>query len=98
MTHSASNRAKNLIIKNSTAPLNDTFLTARVKGAYLKAKVSGSKISYINTHIETKDSVVYLSGTLDNAKQISNAIFIAKNINGVKEVKSSLKIKKYILG
>ncbi len=82
-----------LTVKGSKAPLQDTYITAKIKGYYMKASLAGPDVSFVNTHVETKDGVVYLSGTLDNAQQISNAIQIAKSIDGVKDVKSSLTVK-----
>lgn len=82
-----------LTVKNSKAPLEDTFITAQIKGVYIKEGLIGTDVSFINTHVETKNGIVYLSGTLDNSQQINNAIQLAKSIEGVKEVKSTLKTK-----
>jgi hyperosmotically inducible protein len=83
----------NLTVKDSKAPLQDTYITAKIKGSYMKASVAGPDVSFVNTHVETKNGVVYLSGTLDNTQQINNAIKIAKSIDGVKDVKSSLTVE-----
>lgn len=77
-------------VKDSKAPLTDTYITAKIKGALMKAKTEGQDISILSTHVETKDGVVYLSGTLNNAQEVTNAIAVAKTIDGVKDVKSAL--------
>lgn len=79
-------------VKDSTAPLTDIYITAKVKGAIIKASVEGKEVSILNTHVETKDGVVFLSGTLDNTQEIDNAIAITKAIDGVTDVKSSLTV------
>ncbi len=85
--------ADQLTVKGSSAPLQDTYITAKIKGAYTKASLQGTDVSVINTHVETKDGVVYLSGTLANPQQMTNAIEIAKSVAGVKSVKSALTVQ-----
>lgn len=80
-------------VKDSKAPLTDTYTTAKIKGTFLKASMQGKDISVLNTHVETKDGIVYLSGSLDNSQQVTNAIAAAKSVDGVKQVKSELTVK-----
>lgn len=82
-----------LIVKDSQHPLTDTYITAKIKGLFIREKLFGEKdIAAINTSVETKDGVVYLSGIVDNQQQINNAIeIIKKYIPEVKKVEYSVK-------
>lgn len=82
-----------LQVKDSKQPFSDTVITAKVKGTYIKEKLFGDKdISLIEIGVETKDGVVYLSGTADSQEQADNAVRLAKNISGVKNVNTSVRV------
>lgn len=86
--------ADNLLVKTSDAPLTDAYTTAKVKGKFLKEKLFGSKaIEYWPVKVETKDSVVYLTGKVKTAQERSNIVHLAKNVTGVKSVKSAVIIQ-----
>lgn len=85
--------ADKLTVKNGSSTVYDSYITTKIKAAYLTASLKGVDISALNTHVETKDGVVYLSGALDNTEQVNNAIQIAKSIDGVKAVMSVLTIQ-----
>ncbi len=77
-----------------TKTYSDTGITTNVKNSFLAEKVFGEgDISAMTIHVETVDGIVTLSGTADNQTQINNAITLAKQIEGVKEVKSTVEIK-----
>lgn len=81
----------NLKVTDGKQPFTDTVITAKVKGMYLKEELMGNKnAAPMAVTVETKDGVVYLSGTVENNQQIQQAIRIAENIDGVKSVKSTL--------
>jgi len=87
-------KADELKVKESKAPMADTYITAKVKGMLMKEKLFGSKaVDYWPVNIETKDSVVYLSGKVDTEEQVKNIENIAKSINGVKSVSSNITVK-----
>jgi len=85
--------ASQLTVKDSKQPLVDTIITAKIKGLFIREKLFGEKdIAAINTSVETKDGVVYLSGVVDNQQQIDNAIeIIKKSVPEVKKVEYSVK-------
>ena len=84
-----------LKVKSSKTPFADTAVTAKVKGTFIREKLFGEKsIGVTNIHVETKEEVVYLSGKADSEDQAKNAEKLAKSVKGVKEVKSSIKVKK----
>lgn len=86
--------ASKLMVKESSHPLDDVFITAKVKGMFIKEKLFGEKdVSPMSIAVETNNGTVYLSGTADSQKEIDNAIMIAKSVNGVKSVESHVEVK-----
>ncbi len=60
----------------------DSWITTKVKSQLLAdQEVSGFDIS-----VETKDNVVYLSGEVDDQSQVSHAVEIAEDTDGVDRV------------
>ena len=85
--------ADNLKVKSSSAPLTDAYTTAKVKGAFLKTKLFGSQdIEYWPVKVETKDRVVYLSGSVDTPSERTNLINLTQKVRGVKLVNSSITV------
>lgn len=83
-----------LAVKNSTHPLDDAAITAKVKGTFIREKLLGNKdITPMTIIVETKDGVVYLSGTVANADQAKNAVALANTVANVKRVDSKLNVK-----
>lgn len=80
-----------LKIKNSQQPFTDTAITAKVKGTFIREKIFGNDISPL-IKVETNNGIVYLSGNVNNAREITNAVTLAKTVNGVKHVESRLKV------
>ncbi|GAA4343054.1 BON domain-containing protein [Pigmentiphaga soli] len=68
---------------------SDAAITAKVKAAY----VSDKTVSATDVNVETYRGTVQLSGFVDNSAQISRAVEIARNIEGVKSVKNDLRLK-----
>lgn len=84
--------ASELAVQRSTQPFSDTVITAKVKGTFLKEKILGERsIGVTNINVETKEGVVYLTGRA-TPTQAKNAIKLAKSIDGVKNVRSRIKI------
>lgn len=84
-----------LKVEGSAHPILDAYITAKVKGVYLRDKLFGDKpISVTGVHVSTKDGVVHLSGNVDNDVIARDAEELAKTVKGVKGVKSDIKIKK----
>lgn len=84
----------NLMVK-SDSPYEDSYITAKVKGSFVREKLFGDKsIDVSGVSVETRDGIVYLSGTADTEDQINTAISLAKKIKGVKDVQSTVKVNK----
>lgn len=89
-----------LEVKDGKHPIADALTTAKIKGLLIREKLFGEKdIAAINTEVETKDGVVYLSGVLDNKSQIDNAIaVIKKHVPEVKKVEYKVDTKAHKKG
>lgn len=86
--------ATDLRVQASSQPLTDSYITSKVKGVFLREKVFGDKpISVMSIHVETKDGIVYLSGTADNRAQIETARRLAQSVKGVKSVETKVNLK-----
>jgi len=86
--------ADNLTVKDSTSPMSDTYITAKIEGLLLqKATLSKQDVKFTNVSVETTNGAVYLTGEVDNQAQIDNIIAVVKSVDGVKSVKSDLKVK-----
>ncbi len=86
--------ATNLKVDASSQPFTDAAITAKVKGIYLRDKIFGEAPVAVSTvHVKTKDGVVYLTGSVENEAQLTNAEELAKTVKGVKSVKSTLMVK-----
>jgi osmotically-inducible protein OsmY len=83
--------ADNLLIKVGKAPFKDWYTSVKVKSLLSKKKLFGSKsIELWPVKIETKDSVVYISGKVHSIKEKNNLIHLVQSISGVQNVSSSI--------
>ncbi|WP_024868754.1 BON domain-containing protein [Pseudoxanthomonas suwonensis] len=70
---------------DSSQPVNDTWITTKVKSSLLAdSDVSGTRIE-----VDTVDGVVYLTGTAETQAQADKAKQIAQGIDGVSKVDST---------
>ncbi|HEY0333389.1 MAG TPA: BON domain-containing protein [Stenotrophomonas sp.] len=69
----------------SNQPASDTWITTKVKSDLLATEnVSGTDVS-----VETKNGVVWLSGSVKTQAEHDKAVAVAKGIEGVKKVDAS---------
>jgi osmotically-inducible protein OsmY len=66
----------------------DAAITARVKTAIYNEPT----LKVMNISVATEDKVVYLSGTVKSRAERAKAIQVARTVEGVKGVKSELKV------
>ena len=86
--------AAKLMVKTGQQPYADSIITAKVKGAFVREQLFGSKeVPMMSIHVETKNATVYLTGTADNPAQAQTAMKLAKSVSGVKDVKSTVQVK-----
>ena len=82
--------ANQLAVKNSPSPLSDTLITAKIKGLILRDKTIKDATTGSDISVETKNAVVYLSGTVNSMKQKNHVIELAKSVKGVKNINDHL--------
>lgn len=75
-----------LTVKGSTQPLQDSYLTAKVKGALIREDLMGKDIPSWSIHVETKNGVVFLSGNVLSPEQKLNILRVVKLVKGVSNV------------
>ncbi|HEV2613453.1 MAG TPA: BON domain-containing protein [Gammaproteobacteria bacterium] len=76
------------------AVVADSVITTKIKSSYAHEKLFGTKdISMMGVTVTTKDGIVHLAGTVDNQLQADNAVKLAKEVDGVKSVDSTLVVR-----
>lgn len=84
-----------LEVKQVNTALTDTYITARVEAAVLKAKIlDDESIPLIGINAKTSNGSVTLSGTVKQEKSILAIIKRVSVIHGVKKVVSRLTVSK----
>ncbi|MDX1901643.1 MAG: BON domain-containing protein [Gammaproteobacteria bacterium] len=79
--------------QQSAQPLDDAAITAKVKTNFINERLFGSRnITTMPIHVETINGIVYLSGTADSTRQARNALTLAKQVDGVKAVRSTVDV------
>jgi hyperosmotically inducible protein len=73
-------------ISDATA---DARITAAIKGKFLTTR----DLSAFSTSVNTTEGVVTLSGMVDSAEDISKAMLVAMQTEGVREVISTLQVR-----
>ncbi len=82
-----------LKVEESAHPFDDTVITAKVKGLFIKDKLFGDQpISVTTIKVETTNGVVYLTGTVETAAQATTAVNLAKSVSGVSSVDSKIMV------
>lgn len=81
-----------LNVRHSKSMLTDASITAKVKGKirylYINKKISDG----YDLHVETTDQVVHIFGEVSRAMDIETIASSARNVAGVKNVKTNIKI------
>ncbi len=69
--------------------VDDATITTKVKQAY----VADPKVKATQVNVETMQGVVQLSGFVDSATVEARAVRLAREVNGVKDVKDNIVIR-----
>jgi hyperosmotically inducible protein len=72
----------------SAHPIDDAFITTKVKAQFIQDKV----IRKAHINVKTVNGEVQLSGTADSKKQVSKAVSVARKVKGVKSVKNDVEV------
>ncbi|WP_051971786.1 BON domain-containing protein [Massilia sp. 9096] len=67
----------------------DTAITAKVKAGLVKE----TRMDSLSIHVETEKGVVMLSGFVNNKDEADKAVQVAKNVDGVANVRSAIQVK-----
>src|SRR5688572_2701973 len=70
----------------SSQPVDDTWITTKIKSSYATDKTVGT----LNIEVTTIDGVVTLGGEAKTKKEADKAVAIARKIKGVKSVKNMI--------
>ncbi len=83
-----------LYVHDSNQPFSDAYLTAKVKGIFLRNNLTPGKLKVpvMDVKVETQNGVVYLSGYVKNHAIREKLIALAGSVDGVNAVKSTLHI------
>lgn len=83
----------NLEIKRVNTALTDTYITAKVEAAVLKAKVlDDESIPLVGINAQTTNGVVTLSGNVKNSNAIMAILNRVNAVQGVKKIISTLRV------
>lgn len=72
------------------AAMSDTMITAKVKADM----AADNTVKAMDVHVETQKGVVMLSGFVPSKAEADRAVELAKGVQGVNDVKSSIQVKK----
>ncbi len=84
--------AQSLTVKDSTQPLTDTFITAKVKGMLIKTDLFDTNIPSWTIGVETKDGKVFLSGHVSSEADKQKILDVVQSIKEVKGVDDQITI------
>ena len=74
--------------RSTGAYIDDTAITAKVKGAFVQDQV----VKAMDVKVDTYNGTVQLSGFVENADQRSRAEQIARGIAGVRDVTNNIQV------
>jgi hyperosmotically inducible protein len=69
--------------------IDDSVITSKIKAKF----VEDSSVSALNIGVETFKGTVQLTGFANNQTEISRAVKIASDIQGVRSVKNDIRLK-----
>ncbi len=75
---------------DTRSAMSDTMITTKVKAEY----AADPLVKAMDVHVETQKGVVMLSGFVPSKAEADKAVELARKVEGVQEVKSSIQIKK----
>jgi len=79
--------------KEAGQVISDATADARITGAIKTKLVANRDLSALSISVNTTGGVVTLSGTVTSADDISKAMLLAMDTDGVREVVSTLQVK-----
>ena len=85
-----------LKVINVEQPLTDTYITAKVKGIWVKYNLThkGPSLPINDIKVETLNGIVNLTGYAKSSWQVKKLVELAKSVDGVSKVNSQIVLKK----
>ena len=80
-----------LKVKESKSIINDSILTAKVKGKIRHLYIYHKLEPDYDLHVETTNQVVHIFGIVNRAIDVDTIVNAAKEVKGVKSVRTSIK-------
>jgi osmotically-inducible protein OsmY len=74
--------------ESAGAYVDDATITAKLKAKLL----ANEKLKALDIHVTTNQGVVDLTGTVDSSVQKADAERLAKDIDGVKDIKNDIQV------
>ncbi|KGP62468.1 hypothetical protein EP47_14475 [Legionella norrlandica] len=84
--------ADQLTVKDSKHPLQDTYLTAKIKAALIRSDLMDKDIPSWTIGVETKNGEVYLSGQVASAEERQAILKVVESVKGVQKVNDEMEI------
>jgi len=83
--------AENLMIKSVNTAAVDTYITAKVEAAILRAKVfDDESIPLVGINVKTTNGIVILTGAVKNSASVTAILRRVNSVHGVKKIISYL--------
>ena len=80
-----------LKVKESKSVLTDSIITAKVKGKIRHLYIYNKLAPDYDLHVETTNQVVHIFGSVNRAIDVDTIVAAAKEVKGVKSVRTSIK-------
>jgi hyperosmotically inducible protein len=77
--------------RSASTVVKESVITTKIKTKLAAEHLGSAKHIKVDTD---RDGIVWLSGTANSQEEVNKAVEIARNTEGVKSVKSDLKVKK----
>lgn len=85
-----------LVVNGIPVMLSDNAITAQVNGALFREKLFGdSRSPDVRISAQTKNHIVYLTGTATDRRQINKALSLVQAVAGVSRAEVQVEIKKW---
>lgn len=88
--------ATKITLRKDEQKFADAIITTKIFFNLVKAKwMNKQDIAFSTLHVNTKNGIVYLTGTAENSDQLQNALQAADEVKGVLRISSFVQIGKF---
>ena len=79
-----------LKVKESKSLMADALITAKIKGKIRYLYANNKILKGYDLHVETTDHVVHIFGSVARPADLETVVAVAKDVTGVKSVKTNI--------